>query len=331
MEPIASRIRDSLLAFAFIIALVCGQLSLRANDGEEHARVVMIKPRIETRGSVVKMKDMLLNPDLLQEEEKELEIMDTPIRADKSLSLLELACLMQKHPQLHELSIRGPSSVVVQRGSNSEALDKAKQAIIAYLKENAPWKDWEVDVMFSPSDEHLISRVEPFKRVEVFPYDNKGMLGTVALSVAFFNEFDRQVSKQTISPVILKKVYVSVMNSQVKQGRVLNGSELKKVPMWLGADKRDYITDEKDCLGKELAKSMSPGDILKAGDLLNPVCAKQGETVWVECRSGALSVKLAVTAMEAGRKGDMVTVKNQSTQKTFKVEMIGERQAVYRI
>jgi len=111
----------------------------------------------------------------------------------------------------------------------------------------------------------------------------------------------------------------------------LRKNDIKKVPIWVGGDKKDYIADENHCIGKELAKNLSTGDIIRTNDLLSPVCAKRGDVLWVECRSGALSVRVAATAMENGRMGDVIKVKNNSSKKTFDAELVSEREAFCKI
>jgi flagella basal body P-ring formation protein FlgA len=177
----------------------------------------------------------------------------------------------------------------------------------------------------------LISKAGDFDKVEVRPHENKGMLGTVDFRVTFLDAKGSQIDKMTISPVILRKVEVVVIGSSSKKGHRIKKSDLKKVPMWVGGNNKDYILDENECIGKELAKNMTDGDIIKANDILMPICAKKGDIIWVEYASDSLTVRIAATVLESGRKGDFIRVKNNSSKKIIEVELVDEKQAVRRI
>jgi flagella basal body P-ring formation protein FlgA len=230
-----------------------------------------------------------------------------------------------------DLRLKGPRNIVLQKASDSAAVEKAKSEIVSQIKALAPWKDWDIDVMLSSSDENSISKAWPFNRVEVLPSENRTMTGPVNLNVAFIDAGGRTSSKCALNPTILRKVEVVVLNANCRQGQILSETMLKRVPMWLGPEGKDCMTDYNACVGRELARTMSTGDIVKANDILNPVCAKRGDMIWVECRDHGLSVKLAVTAMESGRQGDLIKVVNQPTQRTFLVLLVGERQALYKM
>ena len=314
---------------AALLAAAPAQQALAQGDAPPAKRVVNVKAKITPKGSSVKLKDIVQSASPLSDEEKELEITEAPTSSDETVSIVSLAYMLQRYPELMNVRLVGPRNIVIQKVSDSSAAEKAKADIVSQIKGMAPWKDWDIDVMLSSSDETIISKAWPFAKVELLPSDNKTMTGPVVLNVAFINESGRQASKTQLNPTILRKVSVVVLNSNCRQGQIITESALKKVPMWLGPENRDYIADFSECLGRELAKPMSAGDVLKSGDVLNPVCAKRGDMIWVECRSGALSVKLAVTALEGGRQGEMIKVLNQPTQKTFSVQLVGEKQGLY--
>jgi len=328
--------RHSLKAAAAFIALIAllllpvFQRSASAAEGDG-MRVLTVKPRIVSKTASVHLRDVVANYQVLSDEEKEFEITEAPVSSDENLTIVDLAFMLQKYPSLMSARLKGPKTVVLQKIADNSAVEKAKSELVKQIRGMSPWKDWEIDVLLSNSDESLISKASPFSKLEILPSENKTMIGPVNLNVAFLDENGRQTMKGTLNPTILKKVNVVVLNSNGKQGQLLQESFLKKVPMWLGPENKDYISDFNDCVGRELARSMSTGEIMRASDILNPVCAKKGDIIWVECRSGSLMVKLAVTALDGGRQGDMIKVVNKSTQKIFTVELTGERYGVFRI
>ncbi len=316
-----------LAAAAFILP----GLQFRASADDSDSRVLSIKPRIVAKGQTICLKDVVSNHQVLTDAEKELEVTETPVSNDETVTLVDLAFMLQKHPSMMSARLKGPKTIVLQRRADNSAVDKAKADLVKQIRSMAPWKDWEIDVMLSASDEAIISKAAPFAQLEILPSENRTMIGAVNLNVAFLDERGKTLMRSSLNPTILKKVNVVVLNSNGKQGQILGESILKKVPMWLGPENKDYVTELGDCVGRELARSMSTGDILKANDILNPVCARKGDIIWVECKSGGLMVKLAVMALEGGRQGDMIKVVNKSTQKMFSVVLASEKYGVYKI
>lgn len=287
-----SRLSSSAMILAAAFALCASPLGLQADAAK---RVLSIKGRVMSKSPTVRMKDIVVNPQSLTESERELEVTEAPTKADETIGIVDLAYMLQKHPGLMDVSIKGPRNIVIQRVADSETVRKAKDDIVSHIKTIPPWKDWEIDVILSPSDESIVSKAAPFAKVEVLPSENKNMIGAVNLNIAFIGEDGRQLSKSSINPTILKKAQVLVMNANSRQGQILSSSDIKRIPMWLGPENRDYVTEESECVGRELAKALPMGEIIKSSDMLRPVCAKRGDIIWIECKSGPLSVKLAVT------------------------------------
>jgi flagella basal body P-ring formation protein FlgA len=321
----------SVIAIIFALIFIWGQLHFSSEAASKAKRIIDIKDRIVATGATVKLKDIVINQEMLSDKEKELEITETPDKIDRIISLINMAYLFQRHHELMDTRLRGPKNIVIQRRESSEYVNKAKKQILEYIRSHAPWKDWEVDMLFSSNDELLISKVGAFDRVEVFPYDNKRMVGTVGLRIVFYDDKKRENGKASINPVILRKVDVFVMNNNVKRGQIISKYNIKTVPIWIGEGKKDYVTAEKNCIGRELARNVNHGDIIRGSDLLNPVCAKKGDSVWVECLSGSLAVRLVVTALEDGREGDFIKVMNRASKSTFRVELTGEKQGKYKL
>lgn len=319
----------SLIATALALALICGTIHFA--NADEGTRILNIKECIIAKDDVIRLKDIVSNTGMLTEEERDYEITDTPKTSQTVLSIVDLAYLFQRHESLMNVRLRGPKNITLKRIKSTEYLEKARREILEFVKSNPPWKDWEIDMLLNSSDELSLSRAGAFESLEVKSYENKGMLGPVALSVTLLDNKKKQIEKLTVTPVILRKVDVIVINNNGKIGEKIKKEDLRKVPIWVGGDKKDYVMEENKCVGYELARNISSGDMLHSADILRPVCAKKGDLIWIECKSGALSVRMAATAMENGREGDSVKVMNNSSNKIFSVELTGEKEGVHRI
>ena len=294
-------------------------------------RILNIKPVIETKAQRAVLKDFVINDHLLTDAEKEFEIIDVPSDRDKIISIIDFAYLLQQYEEMMNAKVSGPRKIRIKRNNNSETLIRAKAAVISEIKKIAPWGEWEIDVLFNANDDTLLNRIKDFDSVEVMPYNNRALLGNIQFRTTFLDSEGRETGTALINPVILKKENVAIMNTSSKKGHILTESNLNMIPIWVGSNKRDYITDKSSCLGRELAKSLSTGDLIKSSDLMNPICAKKGDIVWIVSKRGALSIKLAVIAMQTGRKNEFIRFKNKSSKKEFTAKLIGDKQAVHEI
>jgi flagella basal body P-ring formation protein FlgA len=295
------------------------------------ARILRIKTRVSTRSAEVKLSDMVDNASILTADEAAYEVMQTPAERDVTMSLVDVAYSLQRFPSLMDVRLRGSQQVTIARLNDMRYVDQTKQQILAYLSANAPWKEWQIELMFDANDETVISRVGPFKRIEVMPYDTRGMIGVVDFHISFYDKDDKLIKKMNLSPKILRRANAYVMRDTRSTGHVVQKSDLKMAPVWIGGDQNRYVTDENDCVGKELARRINAGDFINQPDLVNPVCAKRGQMIWVTSKSGGLSVKLGVQAIQGGRLGDTIRAVNRSTRKELNVVLTGDREAVFKL
>ena len=308
-----------------IIVLSLLTLCLGAAD----FRIVDIRPKIKAHNDTIILSDIVVDSSQLTESEKTLTVMETPRDNNvKNLSIVAVAELLQKYTELHDIRLRGPSIIRFQRISNPELIDMSKKAILSYIEGNAPWKEWTVDVLLSPSDKHNISQVGYFKSVRVLSVDKHERLGNVSFRLQFSDEKGKEIKKEILVPLIVKKVNALVLKTNLRRGHIIKKSDLIESPTWVGKDRSVVISDLASILGKETRFNMNAGDLVKSKDLLNPIVARRGDLVWVTATKGkSLSVRLSVIALEDGRLGDLIKVRNNSSNKEFSVQLTSTKQA----
>lgn len=309
------------------LALLClGLGSARAE------RIFEIKSRIISRGPVVRLDDALINTGVLAEGERRLVLVDHAEEAGpKLLTLVELAYLMRRHETLRDAMLRGPRRIVVTRGPDPRQVQLASSEIVRQIRLLSPWSDWECEVHFTPDDESRISRIGAFDSLKVLHIDNRAVLGNVALRVAFLGADGERLGEASVNPLIVRQVQAVVLGRAVEPGDILGRDDLQMADIWVGADRKSYAGDMAECVGRELKRQLGDGEVLRREDLVNPVCARRGDRIWLTCRTRGISVQLSVTARESGRLRDWIRVENPASNKSFEVELVGDKQAVLEI
>ncbi|UDQ96692.1 flagellar basal body P-ring formation chaperone FlgA [Lentisphaerota bacterium WC36G] len=305
-------------------ALLC----LMTISTQLYAKVLNIKNVVAPKKEHVVLKDIVENYQILTEEQQNYVVMTSPTHRDINISLDELIGKLQQYKDLHSFEVNSINNIRVKKVKSYLYLQRTKDQLIKHLKSNAPWSDWEIDVIIAPNDELLIAQTGAFNKVTFSNYDMENYVGNVAFTASFYDEENDMINQFTLTPKILKREKVCVAKTQLERNTLIKESDLKMVPTWVGNQKKSYITDKNLIIGKELAKKVSSGSIINNSVLLNPMCVKKNQMLWVELNKGTLKIKLMVKALEGGRLGDTIRVKNSSSQKVFNVELTGSKQAV---
>ena len=82
------------------------------------------------------------------------------------------------------------------------------------------------------------------------------------------------------------------------------------------------LTEVSKAVGKIPRHPIRAGAPLLANDLDEPNDVDRGQTVLVEVHSGAAVLKLEATAESSGRRGDMVLLRNTSSGRSFRAQVI---------
>jgi flagella basal body P-ring formation protein FlgA len=323
------------LVFSAVTAgILCGYLSFNVSAAppELTKRTINIRERVDIESTDIRLKDLVINKGILDDSELEYEIITLGSKNRKTLSLLDLAYIMKNYSSLLNVKLRGPSYIFIKKKESNAHIERARNEIINYVRNTAPWKDWTVTVLFNSNDEQIIGRVGEFDKLKVNSFNSGArMLGSIAFNIDFFESDGAKKDSVTITPVIQRRIDVVVAANTLQRGTRIKHSDIKIVPMWVDGNSKNYINSPKDCLGKELAKKLNSGEFIRHSDVLMPVCAKRGDIIWVQCNAGTLMVRVAATVLEDGRKNDFVRVRNNSSNKVIEVKLIEEKLAVKNI
>jgi flagella basal body P-ring formation protein FlgA len=85
----------------------------------------------------------------------------------------------------------------------------------------------------------------------------------------------------------------------------------------------DPVAAPQDAVGKMSRRMLRPGDILRSGQLSNPVLVKRGDAVTMIARVEGIEVSTAGEALDAGGAGAIVRVRNASSGQVVRMRVAG--------
>lgn len=128
-------------------------------------------------------------------------------------------------------------------------------------------------------------------------------------------------------PVTIK-AYRKVVTAAVPLARnqVLEAALLEMTEKEVSRLNQGYFSSISDVKGKSLNRSLQLSGVLQPNMVKEPIIIKRGDVVMIIAKTGALSVKSAGVAINDGRLGQQIQVKNKSSKRVVVARVISSNQ-----
>ncbi len=202
---------------------------------------------------------------------------------------------------------------------HSAAIEKI---IIDYIEEHMPWPRGSLRIEFmSRIPDIVLEGDEITCRVE--SGRNEDYIGYASFGVRFYNG-GYFLKEQPV------RVRIEVLRNFVVAGRYLNSGttlgpgDITIVSKWVDRSPRDVHTNPDEVLGKVLRTSVRKNCDIKDSMLRNPMLVKTGDLVRIVLMKGALHMATIGISEQNGAIGDIVKVKNASSNKSVYARVVDE-------
>lgn len=303
----------------FIIFLIISLLSLDVKAVEE--REVRIKSEIRVSGRFVLLKDLVTDDELLTKEERNLIILEAPERGHKKVTIRTIAIKMQEHKQLLDLSLLAPRMLKIYRIADMNFVEDVRLQLQTQLNASAPWNDYKINVEFNTEDMNSISDMSGADKIEMISQTASRDLSLAKMRVKF-TEKGQTLGTMTLSPIVQREIDVVILKNSVKKGHVLSKSDLQLAKVWSVGKEDSLCLSIEEALGFEVRRNMMEGNKIPLSNLSEPVYANKGEIIMVETVLGSLTVRVTAQALQLGRRGDDIRVRNTRTGKIVTAQLI---------
>lgn len=109
--------------------------------------------------------------------------------------------------------------------------------------------------------------------------------------------------------------YIPVTSKTLERDEVVTAENLQWKMLPLTASDQDIITDEKHILGQAVARKIRKNKPIRTNNLSAPWLVSIGEEVIIEAASATFYANMLGVAMDAGKQGDAIRVRNTSSGK----------------
>lgn len=120
------------------------------------------------------------------------------------------------------------------------------------------------------------------------------------------------------------KVPVVVVKQNLPNGALLEESNLVQEMRELSRLPQDVVSEISEAIGKETRMSIKAGTVLRRAHITEPLVIRRNQEVEIIARGRNFEVKAKGIALQNGRLGEFIRVKNISSQKIIQAKVSGE-------
>lgn len=115
---------------------------------------------------------------------------------------------------------------------------------------------------------------------------------------------------------------VVVLNQPVSKGLALKPHHLDYQMYNLGELNNGYFLKKELVIGKQSRRALSGGTVLNGHIILPPLLVLKGDRVMIMAKKGAMSVKMPGEALNNGREGKQIRVKNIRSNRIVRAKVV---------
>ncbi len=209
---------------------------------------------------------------------------------------------------------------------DSEQPIRLEQIIVRHLAAMLGVSEDSLSVVFAERDLPRLHAASLAGRLEIEPL-NPQVLGRCTIRVRR-HEGVEVTETLTFSAVVSKRMMGLVVTQPVRKGDPIEGGVLELREVLVNDNRSEPLTDRAMVSGQAAAFDLAAGEVLSPRHLRPVVLIKRGESIKVRSTAGGMVVRINATALEAGGRDDIITVRNQTSRQALSVQVIGPREAV---
>lgn len=108
---------------------------------------------------------------------------------------------------------------------------------------------------------------------------------------------------------------VVAAKSALDRGHVLTQADLQLKTLQVSSARAGYLTNPKEAIGMTLKRRLRADQPITRSHLDSPVLVERGQRVLMVALQDGIEARTVGEAMKKGRKGEMIKVKNESSQR----------------
>ncbi|MEQ5775168.1 flagellar basal body P-ring formation protein FlgA [Thalassospira sp. NFXS8] len=299
-------------------ALVLALLFLLPGNLQAQEMDILLRPQAHIEGAYVTLGDLFSG---LPVEQEDVAVAHAPQPGQQAvLDYRWLAGIAQRYKVAWRPRTTADQTIVI-RDSQTIGMDEISDAIHGALSENgipAPFavdmggETFRIELPVNAPVQLEITGININRRTGRFIADVTTGRGTA------------QQRTYRMSGRYFPLEQVPVLVDSVQRGDIVRPDQVEMRDVRSDRLQANVLRDPADVIGKEVRRSVNPGEPLLNRDFTAPILVKRGAIVTIRLETPNMSLTARGKALENGSAGDVIRVVNLQSNKTIQVEVTAE-------
>jgi len=204
----------------------------------------------------------------------------------------------------------------------ADAKAQIHETVREYIEANMPWPQGTVRVDFISPEPDIPTRGKDVT-LRIEPAGNADFIGDAAFIVRMSAD-GKFIRTETVRTRIEVMRDIVVAARAIRSGTILTGQDIRLVKKWVRRNMPDVLSSPEDAIGKRITASARPGMELSAAMLKDAPLIRKGKLVRVQFDNGSLRITTVGIPEEDGTAGNMVRIRNVTSNKVIYARVLGE-------
>jgi len=196
------------------------------------------------------------------------------------------------------------------------------EAVREYIEANMPWPQGTVRVDFISPEPDIPARGKDMT-LRIESAGNADFIGDAAFLVRMSAD-GKFIRTETIRTRIEVMRDIVVAARTIRSGTILTGQDIRLVKKWVRRNMPDTLSSLEDAIGKRITAPAGPGMELSAARLKDAPLVRKGKMVRVQFDNGSLRITTVGIPEEDGTAGNMVRIRNVTSNKVIYARVLGD-------
>ncbi len=217
-----------------------------------------------------------------------------------------------------------PGAVLVKQVGVALAPEEVAKTFRRYIREHSHWPEHNLRIEVFPLEEPVLLP-DPEIRLEAVPGRNGRLLGEVSLEMVVIKNGQPLKRFKAAGRVSLEREVVCAAKPLKARHVLAAGDVILCRREVTNLNAADFFSSLDQVLGRPLAKSLGPQEILTHRHLSQEPLIQRGEEVTVLLEHHGLAISTKGVAKEAGFPGKAIRMLNPKSKKEFQAQVVDQK------
>ncbi|PKR55935.1 flagellar basal body P-ring formation chaperone FlgA [Thalassospira marina] len=305
-------IRNIVAALALVV------IFLLPGNGQAQEMDVLLRPQAHVEGAYVTLGDLFSG---LSVEQENVAVAHAPQPGQQAvLDYRWLAGIAQRY-KVNWRPRTTADQIIVTRDSQTIGIEEISDAIHDALSQNGIPAPFAVDM--GGETFRIDLPVDAPAQVEITGMNVNRRTGRFIADVTTGRGTSSQRTYR-MNGRYFPLEQVPVLVDPVRRGDIVRPDQVEMRDFRSDRVQANVLRDPDDVIGKEVRRSIGPGEPLLNRDFTAPILVKRGALVTIRLETANMSLTARGKALENGSLGDVIRVVNLQSNKTVQVEVTAE-------